>query len=244
MLKLDLQLFATNTMGTKLQIGANSIAELHDIGGMNLTADTIETTTLDSTSNFRTFIQKLKDGGDVTASGFFNPGDTNGQAALYAAYGTGAVTAFTILFPSTLGASWTFNAIVVEVKTGAKVGDAIPWDIKLKVTGVPSLLVTPSAAITTLAMTGTGGTLSPASSGTVYSYTFNGVTVASVTITITAAAQTIKLYLDGVYSQDLISGSPSSAIPLTINVGKKLTIVANEAGKTQNVYDVIAVKTA
>lgn len=232
-----------NAMGTKLQIGANSIAELHDIGGMNLSADTIETTTLDSTSNFRTFIQKLKDGGDVTASGFFNPGDTNGQAALYALFGTGVVTPFTILFPSSLGASWTFNAIVVEVKTGAKVGDAIPWDIKLKVTGVPSLLVTPSPGITSIALTGAGGALSPASSGAVFSYTYNGVSAASVTITITAAAQTLKLYIDGVYSQDLVSGAPSAAIPLTINVGKKLTVVANAVGQTQNVYDVIVVKT-
>ncbi len=233
---------AQNTMGTKLQIGATAIAELHDISGMNLTADHIETTTLDSTSNFRTFIQKLRDGGDITASGFFNPGDA-GQAALYAAYGTGAVTAFTILFPASLGASWTFNAIVIEVKTGAKIGEAIPWDVKLKVTGVPSLLVTASPAITSIALTGTGGTLSPASSGTVYAYTYSGVSATSVTITITAASQTIKLYVDSAYSQDLTSGNPSTAIPLTLNVGKKLTVVANAVGQTQNVYDVIVVKT-
>lgn len=243
MYKLDLQLFATNAMSTKLQIGATAIAELHDIGGMNLTADHIETTTLDSASNFRTFIQKLKDGGDITASGFFNPGDA-GQAALYAAFGTGAVTAFTILFPSTLGASWTFNAIVVEVKTGAKVGDAIPWDVKLKVTGVPSLLVTASADLTALALTGTGGTLTPAyASGTYsYSYSFTG---AGLTITPTQVGANINLYVDGVLTQSGISsGAPSANIPFAAIGSKKLTLLVNDPGKTIKTYDIVGIRTA
>ena len=69
---------AKKAQGTKLKIGANSIAELTSIGGLSLSADTIDVTTLDS-DGYREFIQGMKDGGEVSISGYFNPADTNGH---------------------------------------------------------------------------------------------------------------------------------------------------------------------
>ena len=61
---------ATKGMGTKFNIGAEgskkTVAELTEIGGMELSADTIEVTTLDSTDGYREYMQSLKEEGEVT----------------------------------------------------------------------------------------------------------------------------------------------------------------------------------
>lgn len=231
------------SIGTKLKIGANSITELTSIGGLDLSADTIESTTLDS-DGWRTFIQGLKDGGEVSFSGFFNPADTNGQKAVYDAFDSGAVTAFTILFPSTMGAQWDFDAIVTGISTGAELEDGISFEGTLKVTGAPSLGLTASTGLSALALTGAGGALSPAFANGTYYYTFDGVTATSVTVTATAASHTLDLYVDGVFTQTLTSGSASSAIAMAEVGSKKLTILARENGKTTKTYEIIVVKTA
>lgn len=236
---------AQRAIGTILQIGAAAIAEVKSIGGIELTADTIETTTLSSTGGYKEFIGGFKEAGEVTVTGFFNPSDTNGQMAMYSAFQSGVTNSFTIIFPSTLGASWVFTGVVTGFKTtDIDTDNAIGFESTIKVSGAPSLGTTASAGLSALALTATGGTLSPAFANGNYSYTFSGVSATSATVTATTAgAQTIKLYIDGTYSQDLVSGSPSAAIPLTINIGKKLTILANESGKTQKVYEVVVVKT-
>jgi len=234
---------ATAAMGTKLQIGANNITELNSIGGMELSADTLETTNLDS-NGWKTFIQGLKDGGEVQIAGTFNPADTTGQIAIYNAFNSGALTPFTILFPSSLGASWSFSGIVTNVKTDAQKEDFIPFEATIKVSGQPSLGLTPSGGLTGLALTGTGGTLTPTFNNGTYTYSFSGVTATSVTVTATAANHTLSLFIDGVFSQVLTSGSPSASIPMSAIGSKMLTILATESGKTQKVYEVAVVKTA
>lgn len=231
------------SMGTKLKIGANSIAELTSITGIEASADTIETTTLDS-NGVRTFAQGLKDYGEVSASGFFNPADTNGQKALYDAFVSGALTTFTILFPSAMGAEWDFNGIVTGISTGAEMEDGISFEVTIKVSGQPSLGLTPSGGLTALSLTGTGGSLTPGFNNGIYSYAFSGVTATSVTVTATAANHNLALYIDGVFSQQLTSGSASAAIAMSAIGSKKLTIIANENGKTQKVYEIVVVKTA
>lgn len=231
-------------MGTKLKIGANSIAELTSIGGLELSADTIESTTLESVGGWREFVQGLKDGGEVSFSGFFNPADTNGQKALYDAFVSGVLLAFAILFPSTMGAEWDFNAIVTGITTGAEMEDGISFEGTLKVSGQPSLGLSASSGLSDLSLTGTGGALTPSFVNTTYFYSFSGVTATSVTVMATAASHTLKLFVDGVYSQDLVSGSASAGIAMSAVGSKKLTILAYESGKTQKIYEIVVVKTA
>lgn len=231
-------------LGTKLKIGANSIAELTSIGGLELSADTLETTTLDSPDGFRTYTGGLKDSGEVSISGYFNPGDTNGQKAFYDAYVNGNLVNFTILFPSTLGASWDFQGIVTGFSTGAELEDGISFEGTIKVSGKPSLGLTQSGGLTALSLAGAGGTLSPAFNNATYSYAFSGVTATSFTVTATAVNHNLALYVDGLFSQNLVSGSASIAIQMASIGSKKLTILANESGKTQKIYEIIVVKTA
>lgn len=231
-------------LGTKIKIGANSIAELTEIGGVDMSADTIESTTLDNADGYRTFIQGLKDAGEVGLSGYFNPNDTNGQKAVYDLFNSGVLTAFSIIFPAIMGAEWDFNGIVTGFKTGANNEDGIPFEATIKISGKPSLGLTASGGLTALSLIGTGGALTPIFANTTYSYAYSGVTGTSATLTATAANHTLALYIDGVFTQFLTSGSPSSAIAMSAIGSKKLTIVAFEAGKTQKIYEVVVVKTA
>lgn len=231
-------------LGTKLKIGANSIAELTEIGGLELSADTWDSTTHDNADGYRTYKQGLKDGGEVSLSGFFNPADTNGQKAAYDLFNSGAETALTILFPSVFGAEWNFNGIFTSFKTSANTEDGVPFEATIKVSGKPSLGLTASGGLTALSLAGTGGALTPTFANDKYYYSFSGVTATSVTVTATAASHTLALYIDGVFSQWLTSGSASAAIAMAAVGSKKLTIVAYESGKTQKIYEVVVVKTA
>ena len=143
-----------------------------------------------------------------------------------------------------MGAEWDFNGIVTGFSTGVELEDGISFEATVKVSGKPSLGLTASAGLSALALTGAGGALTPSFAGTTYSYAFSGVTATSVTVTATAASHTLALYIDGVFSQWLTSGSASAAIAMAAIGSKMLTILAYEAGKTQKVYEIVVVKTA
>lgn len=114
--------------------------------------------------------------------------------------------------------------------------DAIAW-LNEKA-GLP---VTDSSGLTALALTGTGGALTPSFAAGKTLYTFSGVTAASVTVTATAANHTLKLYVDDVFNQNLTSGVASSAINMAIG-SKKLKIVAQEGNKKPQVTEIVVVK--
>lgn len=114
--------------------------------------------------------------------------------------------------------------------------DAIAWLDGLA--GVPTSV---SAGLSGLELTGTGGTLSPSFGADVRYYTFGGVTATGVTVTPTAANHIIKLYIDGVYSQDIVSGEASTSIAMAVGT-KKLTITAQELGKSVQTTEIIVEK--
>ncbi len=103
------------------------------------------------------------------------------------------------------------------------------------------LPVEASGGLTALSMTGAGGTLAPTFGAATRYYTYATVTGTSVTVTATAADHTIKLYVDGVYSQLLTSGTASAAIPVSSG-SKKLTIVAQEANKQSQTTEIVVIK--
>lgn len=129
-------------LGTTLKKGTTAIAELTSIGGLELSADTIETTTLDVADGYRTFVQGLKDGGEVSISGFLNPATGKGQSELLDDFEAGTEANYTIEFPAALKAKWDFDAIVTGISTGAELEDGITFEATLKVSGKPTLTVT------------------------------------------------------------------------------------------------------
>jgi predicted secreted protein len=125
-------------LGTKFKKGTTAIGGLTSIGGLELSADTLETTTLDS-DGFRTFIQGLKDAGEVSVSGYFNPTSHEG---LLDDYESGEVVDYTIEFPTALKAKWDFEGIVTAYSTGAELEDLISFEATIKVSGKPTLTIT------------------------------------------------------------------------------------------------------
>ncbi|OBZ13337.1 phage tail tube protein [Bacillus sp. FJAT-26390] len=233
---------AQRAVGTTLQVGANVVTELTSINGLSLTAETIDITNLSSGGGYREFMGGFKDAGEVAITGHFNAQDANGQMALYAAFENGSTNSYIITFPS--GGSWTFNGVVTGFTTAAELEGTVSFEGTIKVSGAPSFGITQSGGLTALVLTAAGGALAPAFAVGNRSYSYSGVTATTATVTATAAAHTLKLYVDGVYAQDLVTGSPSVAIALTLNVGRKLTIIAYEASKSAKVYEVVVIKTA
>lgn len=133
---------AVHSQGTVLKLGANAIAELNSIGGLSLSADAVDVTSLTSTDGFREFISGFKDAGEVSLSGNFKPNDTNGQAALLTNLKDGSVDEYKIVFPEDMDYEWTFDAIVTGYSTAASLDGQVTFEATLKVTGVPTLTAT------------------------------------------------------------------------------------------------------
>lgn len=234
---------ANSAIGTKLKVGLNSIAELTEIGGMDISQDTIDISNLDS--GWRSFIGGMKDAGEISLTGFFNPSDTNGQKALYDSLVAGTVLTYSIVFPASVVAQWDFSAVVTKFTTGAAMEDAISFEATLKVTGAPALGITASAGLSALTFTGgTSPVFTPTFANGTASYSYTFTTATTITVTATAASHTLQLYIDGVLSQTLTSGSASNSLSFAAVGSKKLTIVAFETGKASKYYDIIAVRTA
>lgn len=126
-------------MGTTLKKGTTVIAELTSIDGVSVSADTIETTALDSEGNYRQFVNGLKDAGEVSISGHFNHA---AHSPLFEDFEDGTVQTYTIEFPdvlTTTGTLWTFGAVVTAFGTSAELEDLVSFEATLKLSGKPTL---------------------------------------------------------------------------------------------------------
>lgn len=236
---------ARRGLGTTLSKNGTLIGGLSSISSPEKSVDTIDTTTLDITDGYKRFIPGLKDGGEVTVKGFFDTADA-GQTSLDSAFENQSTDSYIITFPATIGATFQFNGIITKFTPGeANTEDPLSFELTIKVSGQPILATVPSAGLTAMSLSG-GGTLSPAAASGIATYSYTFTAVSSITITVTAASQTIKLYVDGVYQQDLTTGSASAAITGFSGAGtsRKFTIVCNETGKSPKVYDIAVVRTA
>jgi len=234
---------ANSAFGTSISIGGTDIAELTNIGGVNISMDTIDVTNHDSSDAYREFIGGLVDAGEVPVEGNFYPGDA-GQVALLTALNNRTSSAFVITFPAAVGATWTFNALVTGfMAADAPIDGALPFSATLKISGKPTLAVTASTGLTTpfFTVSGAGTVIVPTASGSVYDYVVNIATaITSVTITPTAAAGVITV--DG---NTVATGMASSAI--TLGAAGSITeaaIVVQETGKTAKTYTLQLVRAA
>ena len=122
-----------NGMGTALKKGITAIAQLTSIAGLEISADTIESTTLDAVGGYRTFVGGLKDGGEVSVSGFFDATHSTILTDLDA----GTAASYSIEFVG--GSKWTFSAVVTGFSTGAEMEDLVSFEATFKVSGKPTL---------------------------------------------------------------------------------------------------------
>lgn len=121
--------------GATLTLATSAIGEITNIGGIELTADTVEMTNHDSEDRYREFLQGLRDGGSFTVEGN-HVGDDVGQVAIMTQFHEDAPAA--AVFTMADGASWTADVIVTAYKPGdAPVDDKIAFSATFKVTGKP-----------------------------------------------------------------------------------------------------------
>lgn len=126
---------AERALGTTLTVGSTAVGGLTSISGVEVSADTIDVTTLDSADGYREFISGLIDGGEVSAEGYLSDLGTN-EATLTGLIG-GEAQSCDITFAN--GAKWAFDAIVTGFSTSADLEDPLSFSITLKVTGKPTL---------------------------------------------------------------------------------------------------------
>lgn len=132
---------AERALGTKLLIGdSTEVAGLTSIGGLELSADTIDVTTLASDGAYREFIGGFKDGGEVSLEGYFEPEEGKGQKELYDLFESRETETFKIQFPNNI-ASWEFDGVVTGFSTSADLEDPLAFSCTIKVSGRPQLTV-------------------------------------------------------------------------------------------------------
>lgn len=132
---------ATRSLGTTIKQGTTVIGSLTEINGVEKTSETIDVTVLDSTDGYREFVTSFKDGGEVSLTGFFDESDT-GQALLETNFEAGTSASYTITFPASTGTTWTFDGVVTKIMTSAQVGEVIPFEATIKISGKPTLTIT------------------------------------------------------------------------------------------------------
>lgn len=120
--------------GTTLKIGANTVGSLTSISGVELSADTIDVSTLDSVDGYREYVAGFVDGGEVSAEGFLSNAGTS-ESTIIGLVG-GAEQECEITFPN--GAEWAFDGIVTGFSTSAGNDDPVSFSITIKVTGKPT----------------------------------------------------------------------------------------------------------
>jgi predicted secreted protein len=122
-------------MGTTIRKATGSAyAGLTSIGGLELSAETIDTTTLDSPGQYRQFTSSFKDAGEVSLSGYF---EHTSHTEILADFEAGSTNPYTITFPN--GATWAFDGVVTGFTTGFELEDLVSFEATIKVSGEPTL---------------------------------------------------------------------------------------------------------
>lgn len=118
---------ATSTSGT--------IASVRGISGPGASGDNVDTTTLDSTSRYRTFIGGLVDGGEVTFDLIYDTEDA-GHKLLAQLLTSQDTKAWTITYPTTFTPQ-AFNGHVSGLGVETPLDDVITQPVTIKVSGTP-----------------------------------------------------------------------------------------------------------
>lgn len=117
--------------------GAAEIGQIRSISGPGVSANDVDTTTLDSSTNYRTFVCGLLDPGEVTFSCVYDPTAT-AHLRLAEYMGTRATKTFTVYHGSSTGDNDAFSAYVKGMSREIPLDDVITCDFTLKVTGIPA----------------------------------------------------------------------------------------------------------
>ena len=141
----------TVAKGFGIKINNKSAGAITSIGGLNVTRETEDVTTITSDSGWREFMGTYRDGGDLNIEGLCKASDEGVAELEDAALDGDDPVTIAVTFPSNMGGSWSSSAIVTAFTKGeGQVSGLLKWSATLKRSGAPT---TPAAASTG---TGTG----------------------------------------------------------------------------------------
>lgn len=139
---------AKSSFGTLLKIGDGAVSEsfttiasVRNIGGPELSLDTEEVTSHDSTDGWEEAIGTILHAGDVKFEINYLPTSVthNASTGLIADMVARTRRNFKIVFPDGSSTTWTFAAFVTGVSPTANVKGALRASVTLSVTGKPTL---------------------------------------------------------------------------------------------------------
>jgi hypothetical protein len=119
-----------------------AVANINDINGIKVTAETVDTSTHNNTDGYREFITSLKNGGDVTFKVNWDPTNAThneSSAGLLGLLNGGNLINWQIREGTiTPVKQWTFIGVVTVVGTIYAVAGKMEADITIKVSGKPN----------------------------------------------------------------------------------------------------------
>ena len=112
------------------------IAQVKSIAGPTMTRAFIDTTTLDTTGGYRTFIAGFRDPGQITLSMNF---ERTGYELMKLDFESELVQNYQIVLPDTDSTSLSFEGLVTELPLNIPTDDVVTADVTIKVTGQVTL---------------------------------------------------------------------------------------------------------
>ena len=224
--------------GTIFSWNGAAVAKLKNIGTPELTADSIDVTTHDSSGNIKQFVAGLLDAGSVPIDGFFDETDTAGQQAMFTDAAARATRQVIITGPSS-AFTITFNAFITAIKLigDSPVDGQIPFSATIKVASAPVYAVTSVVGMSAVAFDN-DVLMMPAFNIAKYEYVVtitNAQTQTIITPTDSTSGEVITITANGA-SQVVTSGNPSTAIALSSTALTDIDVVISATGKTPKTY--------
>jgi len=110
----------------------DSIAQINSITGPGMTRETIDTTSLDTTGGYRTFIGGFRDGGQVSLAMNFT---RTAWEQMKDDYESDVEQNYEIILPDTENTTVEFSGIVLECPLSIPPDDKVTSDVTIKVSG-------------------------------------------------------------------------------------------------------------
>jgi len=234
---------AISAFGSTFKWNAVALAELTNISYNGSKVEQLDVSSHDSTGQNREYVAGWGDAGEITIEGNYIAGDTTGQIA----FATDAVAKTTrewiITAPNSVF-SLTGNGFVSQAPSLTFSSDgAIKFTASIKISGTVTVAISASANLTALAgieeTAGAALVFLPAFAAAKKTYNCTCDTASTwVKITPTLAGATIKVSINGVYSQTVNSGIQTTALACTDAAITKIDLDVIETGKVANRYTV------
>lgn len=139
---------ALSAFGTLFKLGNGNtpeefvtVAEIRTLNGMNLTADSLETTVHNTPTPWRRFIPGLLDAGEVTMDINYVPQDPTHSfsSGMLSDYSNRIIRNVQVVFPDSENTTWTAPGFITSFQPSADPAGILSASVTYKIAGPPEL---------------------------------------------------------------------------------------------------------